>query len=296
MSSQNGTAIVAPDPTAFYGYIPTKYVTILFLTLFSLSTVLHSGQAIKYRLWWIFPSIVLGGTLEIIGWVCRLISSNHPLERMPYILQTTFIVLAPTPLLAANFVIIETIIRLLGPSYSRIRPKLYTIIFCSSDVISLLVQGGGGGIAASATTSTTENLGANIVLGGLVFQTLVIVVYAFCSTEFFMRYQKRRPFRGKATGPNEINHGKLTWNIQLMLYALLLNTFCLFIRAVYRIIEFADGWEGKVIHTQVLFNVFDGAMITLAIWTTNFFHPGRLLATKEEDTEMQHINTNPGTT
>ncbi|PPR04405.1 hypothetical protein CVT26_004230 [Gymnopilus dilepis] len=276
MSSTNGTTVVPPDPTAFYGYIPTRYITIIFLSLFTLSTAIHTGQSIKYRLWWIIPSIVFGGTLEIIGWTCRLLSSMHPLERLPYILQTTFTVLAPTPLLAANFMILADIIRKLGPSYSRLRPKLSA-------------RGGGGGIAASSTTPTTANLGADIVLGGLVFQTLVIVGYSICGVEFFMRYLKRRPFRGKTNEVNEVIHGKLTWNIQLMSYALVFNTFCLFIRAVYRIIELADGWEGKVIHTQVLFNVFDGTMITLAIWTTNFFHPGVLLA-EPADTEIEYIN------
>lgn len=70
--------------------------------------------------------------------------------------------------------------------------------------------------------------------------------------------------------------------------------------SVYRTIELADGWNGTVITTQVYFStspahsnlsvlcqltyqtdyltdVFDGAMITLAMYTLNIFHPGFLL-------------------
>lgn len=60
-------------------------------------------------------------------------------------------------------------------------------------------------------------------------------------------------------------------------------------------IEFADGWNGKVISTQWVFSawsftwlsfpnlkviigdyadVFDGTMIVLAMYTLNIFHPG----------------------
>ena len=66
---------------------------------------------------------------------------------------------------------------------------------------------------------------------------------------------------------------------------------------MYRTIELGDGWYGKVVRTQVYFSklrhhiisllclnqalslsdVFDGAMIVLAIWTLNFFHPSLLL-------------------
>jgi hypothetical protein len=63
---------------------------------------------------------------------------------------------------------------------------------------------------------------------------------------------------------------------------------------MYRVVEFANGWTGKVISTQWVFSawsffsflfpnlivivvyadVFDGTMIVLAMYTLNLFHPG----------------------
>ncbi len=69
-------------------------------------------------------------------------------------------------------------------------------------------------------------------------------------------------------------------------------------RTVYRVIEFVDGWNGKINTTQWYFGkwpfvtlalaarnpnqiftavVFDGIMITLAMLTLNAFHPGIFL-------------------
>lgn len=71
--------------------------------------------------------------------------------------------------------------------------------------------------------------------------------------------------------------------------------------AIYRVAELSDGWNGTIISTQVYFSKFsfcvnkakrsnfspldvlDGAMIVLAIYTLNFFHPGFLL--RETPTE-----------
>lgn len=70
--------------------------------------------------------------------------------------------------------------------------------------------------------------------------------------------------------------------------------------AIYRLIELSDGWNGKVISTQWLFSkwplyfiarsficmiltyssstdVFDGAMVVLAMITLAVLHPGYLL-------------------
>lgn len=43
-------------------------------------------------------------------------------------------------------------------------------------------------------------------------------------------------------------------NMKVLICALVFNTTCLFIRAVYRVIELSDGWTGRIIHTQVYFS------------------------------------------
>jgi len=70
-----------------------------------------------------------------------------------------------------------------------------------------------------------------------------------------------------------------------MLYAMCIMTIFIVIRTIYRVVEFVNGWNGTVISTQWLFNAFDGAMIVLAMYTLNIFHPGIYL--KESDYPSQ---------
>ncbi|KAJ7152907.1 RTA1 like protein-domain-containing protein [Mycena filopes] len=259
-----------------YGYTPTEYVCIIFVTLFALSTLLHVGQAIRYRLWWIFPTAVLAGLLETVGWGGRLWSSTAPEVFKAYEMQIVCTIMGPTPLAAANFIILGRIIDRLGPVYSRLSPKLYTILFLCCDIASLVIQAIGGGMAAGAVNQLRDPAkGGHVMLGGIVFQMATITVYVFCAGEFLLRYLKNLPVRGP---PTPAATPPLSRNMRILVGALVFNTVCLFIRAVYRVIELSDGWSGRIIHTQVYFNVLDGMMITLAILTLNFAHPGRLLA------------------
>jgi len=112
------------------------------------------------------------------------------------------------------------------------------------------------------------------MLGGIVFQLVSLTIYAICATEFILRFFWDKPIRETL---REKPRDLVNTRMKIMIGALVFSTICLFIRAVYRTIELSDGWNGRIISTQVYFNVLDGAMVTLAIYTLNFAHPGVLL-------------------
>ncbi|KAI5831841.1 RTA1 like protein [Schizophyllum commune Tattone D] len=278
-----------------YGYVPTEWASIFFLVLFGITTVAHLGQAIAYRGWWLFITLVFCGSMECVGWACRLWSNRDILADNAYKIQcvSVMLIVAPTPLLAANFVMMGRIVRRLGVKYSRLSPRLYTIVFASTDVISLLVQGGGGGVAVGADTLEGAERGGNIVLGGICLQLAVIVFFSIIASEFFWRYFKDCP-RPKLAATHPEPRGMLTRNLILAVGCLGLSTLLLFIRAVYRVIELADGWNGTIIKTEVWFLVFDAAMVVIAMFIVNGLHPGWLLNesdlhTREELHELKDV-------
>ncbi|KAI0954416.1 hypothetical protein AcV7_007655 [Taiwanofungus camphoratus] len=211
-------------------------------------------------------------------------------------MQMTTTIIAPTPLVAANFVILGQMIRRLGQCYSRLSAMWYTIIFCSFDVIALIIQAVGGASAANAVNSNNNPAkGGRIMLGGIAFQlgadmfagshrtTLIlrdvvpvaaITIYIILAAEFVLRFLYNRPLR---SAESTMTGYGLDRNMKLMLLGLAFSSLVIYIRSVYRTIELANGWTGRIIKTQVYFNVLDGAMITLAMYTLNVLHPGFLL-------------------
>ncbi|KAI0076079.1 RTA1-domain-containing protein, partial [Panus rudis PR-1116 ss-1] len=258
-----------------YGYVPTLWICALYVALFSLTTLIHVVQAGYYRLWFLYPTVVLGGIAEIIGWAGRLWSSKNPPSLNPFLMQITTTIIAPTPLVAANFVILGQLIQRLGPMYSRLSAMWYTILFVTCDIVALVVQAVGGAKASIAVQNGQDpNPGGHIMLGGIAFQLGSITIYMLLAGEFVLRYLYNRPLRNKAAAPA---HTVIDRKIGQMLFGLAFSSITIFIRSVYRTIELQDGWTGRIIGTQRYFNWLDGAMITLAFFCHNFFHPGRLL-------------------
>jgi len=265
-----------------YGYVPTEWVCAVFVALFSITTIGHVAEALYFRLWWLLPTVCLAGLGEIIGWIGRLWSSHSPGDLNPYLIQICCTIIAPTPLVAANFVILGRLIGHIGPQYSRLSPGWYTAVFCSADIVALVVQAIGGASASEAVENDKDPAkGGNIMLGGIVVQLVAITIYVALATEFFVRFYIRRPVRQLNIAAEGADAGdekpSLDRNVQLMIFGLSFSTICIFIRSVYRTIELSDGWSGRIIHTQRYFNVLDGAMILLAMYTLNIFHPGTLL-------------------
>ncbi|KAJ7106582.1 RTA1 like protein-domain-containing protein [Mycena epipterygia] len=268
-----------------YGYVPHESIAILFLALYGISTILHVGQATYYRTWWLLPTAALCGVGELLGWGGRLWSSLSPTASTPFLIQISTLIMAPTPLLAGSFIILSRIIQQLGTSYSLLTPKWYTILFLPCDLISLTVQGVGGGMASSANDLAGANVGAHVMLGGIGFQFAVIIMFSTLALDFVCRYVVDQPRRaGK--------RGVLTPRLKVMLVALGFSTMTLIIRSVYRIVELTGGWDGTIIHTETYFNVFDGGMVVLAIFTLNFAHPGRLLRRSPVKTEAIDLRNN----
>ncbi|KAF8177351.1 RTA1-like protein [Mycena galopus ATCC 62051] len=259
-----------------YGYVPHEYVAIIFVVLYGLSTALHVGQAAYYRMWWLMPTACICGFGELVGWSGRLWSSVSPILYDPFMMQIVSTIIAPTPLIAVNFILLSWIITRLGPRYARLTPIRYAILFITCDILALVIQAAGGGIASTASEPSGTKLGSNIMLGGIVFQFASIVTYCGLGSDFLFHYHTDRPVRFDSSG-----RGILDGKVYIMICALAFSTLMLFIRSVYRIVELAGGWNGRVIHTEVYFNVLDGGMVVLAIYSLNFAHPGRLLGTRK---------------
>ncbi|KAG9009800.1 hypothetical protein FRB94_013586 [Tulasnella sp. JGI-2019a] len=280
--------------TAF-GYVPTLWVCIVFVALFSFTGLVHLYQSFRYRLklWWI-PTVVTCGLVEVLGWSGRIWGSQNVWSQNPYIMQIVCTIFGPSFMTAAFFIIFVRIIRIIGPEYSRLSPRIYTYLFVGTDVTALLIQSIGGAMAATANTPSGSATGAHVMVGGILLQMVAITVYALTSVEYFWRVYKEKPLRarqqdqdmnmslGTAT-PNSFEKpgvrgiDNLTPNVKTMVFGLIVATVLIYIRSIYRTAELLDGWGGPVITNQTLFDVLDGIPVFLAMVTLNVFHPGRLI-------------------
>jgi len=116
------------------------------------------------------------------------------------------------------------------------------------DVISLSLQGAGGGVAASATTMSSMTLGNRLMLVGLIFQIVVLVVFAICCADFAFRVHKFPSRKNPA-----FQKLRSSACFRGFLGAVVVCFTTISIRCIYRAIELGGGWNNSLMREEVPF-------------------------------------------
>ncbi|CAE6413256.1 putative protein C17G6,02c [Schizosaccharomyces pombe 972h-] [Rhizoctonia solani] len=297
MSIALGTILAAANTTTGehhggndlpFNYVPTGWIGITFLALFGVTTAGHLLQALLLRTMYMLPTLVLCGICELLGWAGRYWGHVNPQNGDAFMMQITTTIIAPSFMTAAMFLILPKIISELGMEYSRMPPRLYSIVFISADVTALVIQAVGGAMASIADTLDGAERGGRIMLGGIIIQLVAVVLYTLLAIEFVVRFSLDRPARLKSASEQRKHAGwiDVPRGAVLMLIGLAIATLFIIIRSIYRTIELTDGWNGTIISTEKWFNWFDGAPIVVAMFTFNLFHPGFFLRNLESDNRL----------
>ncbi len=177
--------------------------------------------------------------------------------------------IAPALLSAAIYLCLARIVVVYGEHLSRFRPRNYTLIFCSCDLFSLILQAAGGGIASGAKSPSQDQLGINLLIAGLSFQVFSLLLFSFCCAEFAYRLWKNP--QSWSMEHSKLYESKL---FKAFLYGLAVATMTIFIRSCFRVAELSGGFQGSLANNEISFMILEGAMIIIATSCLTFLHPG----------------------
>jgi len=250
-------------------YTPSIAAAVIFIILFMGLTGYHTFLIVRRRTWFCIPFVV-GGLFEIVGYIGRALSHSDTENTQYYIIQSLGLLLAPILFAASIYMILGRIIRVLqAEEHSIIRVNWLTKIFVGGDIFCFMIQGAGGGLLSKATTSSQIDTYNNIILGGVILQILVFVLFLTTALIFQSRLH-RQPTAASLDGPlGEHNGltggrlGKLTWKkIMLGLYA---SSMLILVRNLYRTIEYGMGWNSYLLATEWPLYVFDALLMVLVL-------------------------------
>ena len=159
MADSNG-----PRTYPLYRYAPSLASAVIFCILFLLTTLLHTYQMIRRRIWFMIP-LVVGGYCELlcpgsnpgrltiscsvsfVGYACRTASAQQPKGEytlMPYVIQNSYILIAPALFAATIYMTLGRIIRLTdGDKHSIVSSRKLTWFFLLGDIFCFVLQGSG---------------------------------------------------------------------------------------------------------------------------------------------------------
>ncbi|TVY60215.1 Protein RTM1 [Fusarium oxysporum f. sp. cubense] len=252
-----------------YRYDPSMAAAVIFIILFLSVTTLHTYQLVRTKTWF-FCCFVIGGYMQVIGYIGRAVSSNESPNWTvkPYVVQTLLLLISPALFAASIYMILGRIIIITGGErHSPIKRVWLTKIFVVGDVASFILQGAGGGMMAGGSLEALHN-GERIVIIGLIVQIVFFSLFAVTAAVFHMRLVGSMSAKAAVSG--------IPW--QRYLYTLYIASGLILVRSVFRLIEYAQGNAGYLISHEAYLYIFDSVLMFLAMVLFAFEHPSQLNA------------------
>jgi len=250
-----GTFHYRPDPTGNGIEAVEFLVFALFMAGLNVWFTKRTGNQAKYM--WLIPTV---GLMESLGYYMRIYTTQS-LNLTSYITATCLILVAPILLAGVNYVVVGKLLQASGKSMLCIKPRYATRFFVLADVLCFVVQCGAAGLLVQKNQAM-QDTGTDTVLFGLGMQLVfftgygIIAGYLAFSKEFamFKTPELRAVFKG-----------------------LFFTSVCIYIRNIFRFVEFASGRNSQIVKYELVFFGFETIPIDIACFFYCLYHFGRLL-------------------
>ncbi|KAJ1828975.1 hypothetical protein LPJ56_000736 [Coemansia sp. RSA 2599] len=229
---------------------------------------------------------ILVGTAvaESLGYIFRSVCINH-ISLGLFICMNLCLLLPPNALALFNYKVLAEIARQSNVSESRfyLRPRFIVWFFFASDVFSFLLQSTGASMTADDDMVAS---GRWICIGGLSIQ-LVFLTSFVVLVALIMRDPRYAVLEGDKDGAGKGSKMHVLWTVHA-------TTALIYIRSIYRLVEFIDGYGGDIYSAEWAFYVFDSIMILLAFIVYIVVFLGRYFPRKQigrlESYELDHTS------
>ncbi|KAJ2694057.1 hypothetical protein H4218_005784 [Coemansia sp. IMI 209128] len=238
----------------YFTYRPKDIYPDVAIALYLLATVVLIVQIVrqKAQFWlYILPATAFA---EALGYVFRELCVRKTTFTL-YVLMTLFLLLPPNAMALVNYKTVGKIIEQ-SPTRSRsffLRSRFVNWFYFTSDILSIALQGAGGGLM---TSRTNREHGKKIVLVGLAIQLFFFA--CFLVTSFYVWAKSSYSVAISSSDSSPL------WAKRKVLFTVVATTVLLYLRSIYRIIEFADGYGGAIYSAEWAFYAFDTLIIYLA--------------------------------
>ena len=279
-------------------YVPSIPASAISAVLWLLASCFLGWRMIRSRVWFcsplifgcfskILPSITLYLTLtfvtvEFIGYCARASAANHTNKLMPYIIQSTFILLPPTLFAATIYICLGRIIILVGGEHlSIVRPRWLTRVFIGGDVFSFCIQGGAAGLLVMANTNPSMGqLGKWLIILGLATQLISFALFGLTAVLFYTRLRRTPTTQSYKVDP--------AW-IQTM-YMLYGVSGFIILRSIFRIVEYVMGDDGYPLTHEWTLYIFDTLPMLAVAGLFYLRYPSNITLRKAENIELESQN------
>ncbi len=218
-------------------------------------------------------------TVQIAGYLTRYLASNDHTNLALFVVQTLCILVAPALFAASIYMVLGRLITLVhAEAYSPIRPTWLTKVFVVGDLLSFLIQ-----IMGSGILSNNFSLGKTVILVGLVVQLLFFAAFVSVAGVVFRRLARDpTPMAKSMDSRSPIKAG---W--RGVLRVVFLASALIFVRSVFRLIEFTGDQDAPMQKSEAYLYVCDSTLMFLVLAILIYFHPSEYVPNQREMIQVQ---------
>ncbi|KAJ6118911.1 hypothetical protein N7471_013531, partial [Penicillium samsonianum] len=231
-------------------------------------------RSVVFRSWSYMLPIVAGLILEVIGYLGRILLHDNPFSFDAFLMYLICLTIAPAFFTAGIYLCLGRIITVYGEEFSRLKPRTYTYLFVSCDLISLILQAAGGAVTSSADDQSLHDTGVNIMIAGLVFQVASLIVFSVLAIEYGVRVLRGR----RQHSPTQDR--RASWMRRSFLLGLATAVLTILIRSAFRVAELQGGFHSKLANDEIALMILEGAMVSIACICLTGLHPALLVGKK----------------
>ncbi|KAH8594841.1 RTA1 like protein-domain-containing protein [Bisporella sp. PMI_857] len=261
-------------------YVPSVPAAAISAILWITITAFLGWRMFRTRTWFC-SAFVIGCFMEFIGFCARASAANKTNKLMPYIIQSTYILLPPTLFAATIYMCLGRIIRLVGGEHlSIVNPRRLTWIFVGGDVLSFVIQGGASGLMVMGSTKPTlGKLGNWMIVFGLVIQLISFSLFGLTAILFHTRLRRSPTLRSYQVDQSWV---KRMW----MLYSV---SVLIIIRSIFRIVEFIMGSDGYPLTHEWTLYMFDTLLMLIVAVHFYLRYPDSIVLKEIEDIQVDSL-------
>ena len=252
-SSSSSGGDVPITVSTFYNYTPTEGILIAATVIFGLETVALFAQFLVSRAYFLLW-VLLFCASEAGGYLAFIILVVDPTLNA-YLAELIILILAPNLVTLVDYTVVSRIVPAAGfdakSPWTR-HGRLIPIVFLSSDLICLILQGIGGSQLSQAHHNGQINeskfdAGRNLTLAGIAAQLFFQSVFGVLSLYLYRH------------SPDLQMRHRLRWTWLCVALTLILVSM----RNIYRIVEFSGGQYSAIDKTGAPYFVLDTLLMAI---------------------------------
>ncbi|KAI0110860.1 RTA1 like protein-domain-containing protein [Nemania sp. FL0031] len=272
-------------PGVFFYQPPTLAGNVVLLALFAILVPLALAVGIRYKGLCFAGGVSVGLTLEVVGYVGRLLLRNDVSSRVGFVVFLAGTTLGPTCICGAMFSIVPRIVTIYGEEYRSWRPVWYFILFSVLTVLSFSLELAGSVVSTTQDTPDMVNIGNRLLVAGLAVQLIALVIFAVHATLFSIALRTRQHGLDPEFSP--IYRSRLFISF---LFGFTTATILVVVRTAYRTVQIAEGFKSSIAQTETPFLVLDGAFVFAAAVLLLAFFPARAFGRSWSEISIQLVS------